>query len=76
MLVHSNKLTKQSVAPQYRDNEVTYRRGLDTMDVWFDSGSSWYSVSIDQWRDSPGRHAIDKKLLTGHTITRDSHFGC
>jgi isoleucyl-tRNA synthetase len=30
---------------QYRNNGRSYRRGTDTMDVWFDSGSSWASVA-------------------------------
>ncbi|MGF1497208.1 MAG: isoleucine--tRNA ligase [Elainellaceae cyanobacterium] len=29
----------------YRDNGRTYRKGMDTMDVWFDSGSSWAAVA-------------------------------
>ena len=28
----------------YRSNGKTYVKGMDTMDVWFDSGSSWASV--------------------------------
>jgi isoleucyl-tRNA synthetase len=28
----------------YRNNGHTYRKGMDTMDVWFDSGSSWAAV--------------------------------
>ncbi|MCY7324119.1 MAG: isoleucine--tRNA ligase, partial [Phormidesmis sp. CAN_BIN36] len=28
----------------YRNNGNTYRNGTDTMDVWFDSGSSWAAV--------------------------------
>jgi isoleucyl-tRNA synthetase len=28
----------------YRNNGRTYRKGTDTMDVWFDSGSSWAAV--------------------------------
>ncbi|MEB3294404.1 MAG: isoleucine--tRNA ligase, partial [Synechococcales bacterium] len=28
----------------YRNDGQTYRKGMDTMDVWFDSGSSWASV--------------------------------
>ncbi|MDB9494492.1 isoleucine--tRNA ligase [Spirulina major CS-329] len=31
--------------PSYRDNGKTYRKGTDTMDVWFDSGSSWAAVA-------------------------------
>ena len=29
---------------QYRNNDRSYRKGTDTMDVWFDSGSSWAAV--------------------------------
>jgi isoleucyl-tRNA synthetase len=29
----------------YRNNGRTYRLGTDTMDVWFDSGSSWAAVA-------------------------------
>ncbi|OCH93963.1 isoleucyl-tRNA synthetase [Obba rivulosa] len=28
----------------------TWRKGTDTMDVWFDSGTSW-TLLMDQWRD-------------------------
>jgi isoleucyl-tRNA synthetase len=34
----------------YRNNGRTYRLGTDTMDVWFDSGSSWAAVA--QQRDN------------------------
>ncbi|NET58889.1 MAG: isoleucine--tRNA ligase [Symploca sp. SIO2E6] len=30
---------------QYRDQSESYEKGTDTMDVWFDSGSSWAAVS-------------------------------
>jgi len=30
--------------PAYRDQADQWRKGSDTMDVWFDSGSSWASV--------------------------------
>jgi len=30
--------------PSYRNNGRIYRKGTDTMDVWFDSGSSWAGV--------------------------------
>ncbi|KAJ1925916.1 isoleucine-tRNA ligase [Tieghemiomyces parasiticus] len=29
------------IPPAYRNDGQTYRRGTDTMDVWFDSGTSW-----------------------------------
>jgi isoleucyl-tRNA synthetase len=30
---------------KYRINSHKYRKGMDTMDVWFDSGSSWAAVA-------------------------------
>jgi len=30
---------------KYRSQSKSYRKGTDTMDVWFDSGSSWAAVS-------------------------------
>ncbi|MEH2163253.1 MAG: isoleucine--tRNA ligase [Nostoc sp.] len=39
------ELSVQELLPEsYRNNGKSYRRGTDTMDVWFDSGSSWASV--------------------------------
>ncbi|KAI8366718.1 tRNA synthetases class I-domain-containing protein [Radiomyces spectabilis] len=38
------------VAPEYRQDGKKYKRGYDTMDVWFDSGTSWTML-----RDMPGR---------------------
>jgi isoleucyl-tRNA synthetase len=35
---------EELLPPQYRHNGKTYRKGTDTMDVWFDSGSSWAAV--------------------------------
>ncbi|CAG8632578.1 12489_t:CDS:10, partial [Funneliformis caledonium] len=32
---------KDLLPPEYKNNGKTYRRGNDTMDVWFDSGVSW-----------------------------------
>ncbi|KAJ2365162.1 isoleucine-tRNA ligase, partial [Coemansia sp. RSA 2607] len=32
---------EEFLLPQYLDNGETYIKGTDTMDVWFDSGSSW-----------------------------------
>ncbi|WP_204103065.1 MULTISPECIES: isoleucine--tRNA ligase [Spirulina sp. CCY15215] len=40
------KLSVEELLPeQYRNNGKTYRKGMDTMDVWFDSGSSWAAVA-------------------------------
>lgn len=35
---------QELLAPEYRNDGKTYRKGNDTMDVWFDSGSSWAGV--------------------------------
>ena len=39
------ELSAAELLPQsYRQNGKSYRKGTDTMDVWFDSGSSWAAV--------------------------------
>jgi isoleucyl-tRNA synthetase len=39
------ELSVEELLPEtYRNHGRTYRKGTDTMDVWFDSGSSWASV--------------------------------
>ncbi len=35
---------KELLPPQYHAIADQYRKGMDTMDVWFDSGSSWAAV--------------------------------
>lgn len=40
------ELPEADLLPEpYRSNGRTYRKGTDTMDVWFDSGSSWAAVA-------------------------------
>ncbi|MBW4478856.1 MAG: isoleucine--tRNA ligase [Tolypothrix brevis GSE-NOS-MK-07-07A] len=40
------ELSVEELLPeQYRTNGKSYRKGTDTMDVWFDSGSSWAAVA-------------------------------
>ncbi|MEO0948858.1 MAG: isoleucine--tRNA ligase, partial [Cyanobacteria bacterium J06641_5] len=40
------ELAVEDLLPEeYRNNGRTYRKGTDTMDVWFDSGSSWAAVA-------------------------------
>nr|CAB3451250.1 unnamed protein product [Digitaria exilis] len=36
--------TEELLPDKYRDKASEYRKGADTMDVWFDSGSSWAAV--------------------------------
>lgn len=38
-------MTVEDLLPEkYRDKALDYEKGTDTMDVWFDSGSSWAAV--------------------------------
>ncbi len=40
------ELSVEELLPEpYRSNGRRYRKGYDTMDVWFDSGSSWAAVA-------------------------------
>ncbi|MEM9214770.1 MAG: isoleucine--tRNA ligase [Cyanobacteria bacterium P01_F01_bin.150] len=59
----------------YRNNGKTYRRGTDTMDVWFDSGSSWAAVArqreglqypVDMYLEGSDQHRgwFQSSLLT------------
>ena len=61
--------------PNYRDNGKTYRKGMDTMDVWFDSGSSWAAVAnqrpdlvypVDMYLEGSDQHRgwFQSSLLT------------
>ncbi|KAF9968381.1 hypothetical protein BGZ73_000139, partial [Actinomortierella ambigua] len=43
--------TEELLAPEYRNDGNTYRKGFDTMDVWFDSGTSW--TMIDEQMPRP-----------------------
>jgi isoleucyl-tRNA synthetase len=60
---------------QYRNNGKTYRKGTDTMDVWFDSGSSWAAVAeqrqelrypVDMYLEGSDQHRgwFQSSLLT------------
>jgi len=58
----------------YRQNGRTYRKGTDTMDVWFDSGSSWAAVAkgrnlkypVDMYLEGSDQHRgwFQSSLLT------------
>ncbi|WP_421658866.1 isoleucine--tRNA ligase [Leptothermofonsia sp. ETS-13] len=37
--------TEELLPKKYRNDGHSYRKGMDTMDVWFDSGSSWAAVA-------------------------------
>lgn len=56
------ELSIEELLPEaYRNNGRTYRRGTDTMDVWFDSGSSWASV-VKQRSELRDRYPVDLYL--------------
>ncbi|CAG8499014.1 1003_t:CDS:10 [Cetraspora pellucida] len=68
---------KELVAPEYRDNGAKYRRGMDTMDVWFDSGVSWNSNAIaDLYLEGTDQHRgwFTSSLLTSIAVNDTAPF--
>ena len=64
---------EELLSEQYRHNGRTYRKGTDTMDVWFDSGSSWAAVAkgrlkypVDMYLEGSDQHRgwFQSSLLT------------
>nr|WP_155746799.1 isoleucine--tRNA ligase [Scytonema sp. UIC 10036] len=64
---------------QYRSNGRSYRKGTDTMDVWFDSGSSWAAVAeqrsqlsypVDMYLEGSDQHRgwFQSSLLTSVAV--------
>lgn len=70
------ELSAEELLPEaYRNNGRTYRKGTDTMDVWFDSGSSWAAVAkqragltypVDMYLEGSDQHRgwFQSSLLT------------
>ena len=70
------ELSVEELLPEsYRNNGRTYRKGTDTMDVWFDSGSSWSAVArqrdkltypVDMYLEGSDQHRgwFQSSLLT------------
>jgi len=70
------ELSVEELLPEsYRNNGKTYRKGTDTMDVWFDSGSSWAAVArrreelgypVDMYLEGSDQHRgwFQSSLLT------------
>ncbi|MEN9869843.1 MAG: hypothetical protein RLZZ171_826, partial [Cyanobacteriota bacterium] len=69
------ELSVEELLPEsYRNNGCTYRKGTDTMDVWFDSGSSWAAVAkgrnlkypVDMYLEGSDQHRgwFQSSLLT------------
>lgn len=66
---------EQLLPEKYRNNGRSYRKGTDTMDVWFDSGSSWAAVAnirpelkypVDMYLEGTDQHRgwFQSSLLT------------
>jgi isoleucyl-tRNA synthetase len=74
------ELSVEELLPeQYRNDGKTYRRGTDTMDVWFDSGSSWAAVAkqrpelcypVDMYLEGSDQHRgwFQSSLLTSVAV--------
>jgi isoleucyl-tRNA synthetase len=70
--------TEELLPPQYR-NGSRYYKGTDTMDVWLDSGLSWYAVSknyglqfpADAYLEGSDQHRgwFQSSLLTSVALT-------
>jgi isoleucyl-tRNA synthetase len=70
------ELSVEELLPEtYRNNGRQYRKGTDTMDVWFDSGSSWAAVAkqrsglcypVDMYLEGSDQHRgwFQSSLLT------------
>ncbi|KAF8985813.1 hypothetical protein BGZ46_001781 [Entomortierella lignicola] len=80
--------TEELLAPEYRNNGRTYRRGYDTMDVWFDSGTSWTMIEekmprphlpfvADVYSEGSDQHRgwFQSSLLTSVALTGKAPFG-
>ncbi|KMW70647.1 isoleucine--tRNA ligase, partial [Limnoraphis robusta] len=69
------ELSVEELLPEkYRQDAAKYRKGTDTMDVWFDSGSSWAAVAkqrglgypVDMYLEGSDQHRgwFNSSLLT------------
>ncbi len=74
----------QLLPTQYHNDGNTYRQGFDTMDVWFDSGSSWASVvqqrglqfPADLYLEGSDQHRgwFQSSLLTSVAVTGQAPY--
>jgi isoleucyl-tRNA synthetase len=75
---------EQLLPKQYHNDGNTYRQGFDTMDVWFDSGSSWASVvqqrglqfPADLYLEGSDQHRgwFQSSLLTSVAVTGQAPY--
>ncbi|MED6110314.1 Isoleucine--tRNA ligase, chloroplastic/mitochondrial [Stylosanthes scabra] len=73
--------------PKYCDRAAEYEKGTDTMDVWFDSGSSWAAVltkrdclsfPADLYLEGTDQHRgwFQSSLLTSIATTGKAPYSC
>ncbi|KAG0343952.1 hypothetical protein BG004_004867 [Podila humilis] len=80
--------TEELLAPKYRNDGNRYRRGMDTMDVWFDSGTSWTMIEekmprphlpfvADVYCEGSDQHRgwFQSSLLTSVALTGKAPYG-
>ena len=79
------ELSVEELLPEeYRHNGKTYRKSTDTMDVWFDSGSSWASVvkarglkyPVDMYLEGSDQHRgwFQSSLLTSVAVNNTAPY--
>jgi isoleucyl-tRNA synthetase len=74
----------QLLSAEHRNNGRSYRKGMDTMDVWFDSGSSWAAVvqarglsyPADLYLEGSDQHRgwFQSSLLTSVAVTGQAPY--
>ncbi|KAK7289940.1 hypothetical protein RIF29_03995 [Crotalaria pallida] len=78
---------EELLPPNYRDKAAEYEKGTDTMDVWFDSGSSWAAVMrkrdslsfpADLYLEGTDQHRgwFQSSLLTSIATTGKAPYSC
>ncbi|XP_038985410.1 isoleucine--tRNA ligase, chloroplastic/mitochondrial isoform X2 [Phoenix dactylifera] len=79
--------TEELLPHKYRDKASEYQKGTDTMDVWFDSGSSWAAVlgkrdglsfPADLYLEGTDQHRgwFQSSLLTSIASTGKAPYSC
>ena len=74
---------KELLPPSYADSYENYERCFDTVDVWFDSGCSWYSVihqnklpKSDLYLEGSDQYRgwFQSSLLTSTAVTNEAPY--
>lgn len=75
-VAHEKTNIKNWLPPKYQHLAQEYRKGKDTMDVWFDSGSSWTTL-VDFYHDklNISYEGMPKPLADMYLEGSDQHRG-